>query len=75
MKKGKYYRHSLAKDLDIFVIKILSDNLHFITLRVAYVYQSSGAVLSLDTIKIKHLDLKDWKEISRHEDDFGNLIQ
>lgn len=75
MKKGKYYRHSRAKDLDIFVIKVLSDNLQFITLRVAYIYQSSGAVLSLDTIKIKHLDAKEWKEVSRDEDDSGNLIQ
>lgn len=75
MKKGKYYRHSLARDLDIFIIKILADNLTYLTLRVAFIQRINGKVLTLDTIKIKHLDLKDWQEIYQDDDDGGNLIQ
>ena len=75
MKKGKYYRHSLAKDLDIFIIKILADNLTYLTLRVAFIQRVNGKVLGLDTIKIKHLDLKEWKELPENDDDSGNLIQ
>jgi hypothetical protein len=75
MKKGKYYRHSLARDLDIFIIKILADNLTYLTLRVAFIQRVNGKVLGLDTIKIKHLDLKEWKELPENDDDSGNLIQ
>ena len=75
MKKGKYYRHSLAKDLDVFVIKLIGENDVYLTLRVAFIYRMSGRVLGLDTIKIKRKDLNEWKELAQDDDDSGNLIQ
>lgn len=63
MKKGKYFRHSLAKDLDIFVIKILSDNLHYLTLRVAYISQKQALAVGMDIISIKKEDLCSWTEV------------
>jgi hypothetical protein len=75
MKKGKYYRHSLAKDLDIFVIKLIGGNDVYLTLRVAYIHRMSGEVFGLDKIKILRKDLNEWKELPENDDDSGNLIQ
>jgi len=63
MKKGKYYRHSLAKDLDIFIISVLDDSVDLLTLRVAYIGQRQALTVGLDTISIKKEDLSSWAEV------------
>jgi len=63
MKKGKYYRHSLAKDLDIFIISVLDDSVDLLTLRVAYIGQRQALTVGLDTISIKKEDLSSWTEV------------
>lgn len=63
MKKGKYYRHSCAKDLDIFIISVLGDSVDLLTLRVAYIGQRQPLTVGLDTISIKKEDLSYWTEV------------
>lgn len=61
-EKGKFYSHTNAHDLDIFVLDKY-ENSDSINLTIGYIFKSNKRLLQLDFVTIKKSDFEYWEEI------------
>ena len=63
-ESGERYRHQNSLDVDLLVVDTVSDGPAWIQLKVFWVSQKSGFLLSADEVKILKDDVSKWKKVT-----------